>query len=462
MNTFTKFTLLILSFVCSFYIKADAITTGVVAGGKITASVIADKTVGKIIQGTRDEAQSLIAEAERSGNVLLIRAADQLNLSADNLIRQLDGQLDKTFNQLDQTSQNMLLGLANATSTAATLIGQAYTFKDTLALDTRSILGDIPFVKEKLVLQRVTGLSAIVGRPEYEVTLFGSYIGLPGADHRSELSVLIGGKKVENFRTEPSEIHVNKIIIPESVLLTSEPKQEVIRIPLTFNIKQTFDERVWGILWNTEKTKEYSSTVTLTIYPRYAGELEVVARYLEYGWVKDEPVQRSMTHEAHCDDDCGDWYGRVYSVSIDTNGNRANQTVGDRRITSATCERTAGTSGYSVDHGIVVSPDRSKATCTIRFRTRPQTYTLTTQMERYQETNELDSSVVSPIYFGKSVEVKIPKSTQLVLLKSKLITGEEIDLIDTEVDARSPVQIVKLIDNLNDKSVFINVKDPSQ
>ncbi|MBV1842723.1 DivIVA domain-containing protein [Photobacterium ganghwense] len=454
--------LLLFSFTCSFYLKAEAITAGIVAGGKITATVLAEQTVGKIIQDARDEAQTLIAEAERSGNVLLIRAADQLNLSADNIMRQLDGQLSKTFKQVNQTTKSMLLGLANATSTATSLMNQAYTFKDTLTLDTRAILGNIPFVKEKLVLQRVAGLSAIVGRPEYEITLIGSYVGLPGSDHSTEISIQIDGRKVDNFRTEPSEIHVTKIIIPETVLMDSEPQKGALRIPVTFDIKQTFDERVLGFLWKTKTTKSYSSTVTLTVYPRYAGELEVIARHLEYGWVQDEPMQRSMTHEAHCSRKCGDWYGKVYSVSIDTNGNRSDQVVGDRRITSADCSKTAGTNGHSVSHGVTISEDKSKATCTIRFRTRTQTYTLTTQMERYQEVNEVDSSITSPVFFGKSVEVRIPKSTQLVLLKSKLITGEEVDLIDTEIDARSPIQIVKTIDNLADKSVFINIKDPTQ
>ncbi|MBN3574018.1 hypothetical protein [Vibrio neptunius] len=458
---FTLVITLMLHIMSPLMAQADVLTTTLTVGGQVTASALGGKAASDIIQDARNQVQDLMAEGENSTNVLLTRGADSLNMAIDNVVRQLDGQLNKTFEQLDQTSKNMLLGLANATLNASNLVNKAYTFKDTLALDTRSILGDIPFVKEKLVLQRVTGLSSIAGRDEFDLTLIGSYVGLSGADHRTKIGLTINGQEIEGVTANPTEIHKTNITIPLSSVLVEEPSKEPVRIPLTFNIEQSFDEQFLGFLWTTTETKTYSSTVTLTIYPRYAGELEVTARHLKYGWVKDEPIQRKMTHSAHCESSCGDWYGRVYSVYIDVEGNQLNPKVGDRRIVGHKCQRTGGTSGFSVNHDISVSKDKSKATCSIRFRTRSQTYTSTAQIERYQITSEEDKKITLPIYFGKSTEVKVPESTKLVLLKSKLVTGEEVDLIDTEVDARSPVQIIKIINNHQDKSVFVSVKDPA-
>ena len=128
--------------------RADVLGAGIAATGKVTSSIIANETVESLIESARRQAKVLIAESENSGNVLLTRGADELNLTADNIERIFQNQLKITFAEIDEDKRDLLIGLASATNVATELRDKAYTFKDTLTLDVRSILGEIPFVKE--------------------------------------------------------------------------------------------------------------------------------------------------------------------------------------------------------------------------------------------------------------------------------------------------------------------------
>ncbi len=144
---------------------------GVAVGGQVASAALMARSVGQIIQDAKDTANELLANAEGSGNVLMLRAADELNLAVDNALRQVDGVISDTLADLGDSKRDLLLGLAQATQAADDIAAQAYTFKDTLTLDTRSLLGTLPFVKDTLVLQRVDGLSQLAGTQSYDLTV---------------------------------------------------------------------------------------------------------------------------------------------------------------------------------------------------------------------------------------------------------------------------------------------------
>ena len=133
---------------CAFFsfqlnANADVLGVSIAATGKVAAGVITKETVESLIESARREATSLMAEAENTGNVLLVRAADELNLTADNIDRMFSKQLKSTFEEVDEDKRDFLIGLASATSAASELGDKAYTLKDTLSLDVRSILGAV-------------------------------------------------------------------------------------------------------------------------------------------------------------------------------------------------------------------------------------------------------------------------------------------------------------------------------
>lgn len=440
--------------------QADVLGTSIAATGKVASSVITGETVKSLVESARREAKALIAESENTGNVLLTRAADELNLTADNIERIFSKNLKKTFEEIDEDKRDLLIGLASATKVASELGDKAYDLKDTLSLDVRSILGDVPFVKESLVLQRVSGLSVITGKDRIKLKIVGSYIGLPGEDHRTNLNVSIKGKVIEGIDVDPSEIHMAYIYVPSDSVSEYLDSKKPTRIPLIIDINQKFKERLWGFLWKVEKEKQYKADLNLTLYPTYAGTVDVVARHQVLGWRSVSPIERDMTHSDHCSKNCKNHHGTSHEVSIGVNGDGSSPQVGHRRITSASCRHVAGVGGYSVDEGTHVSADKSYAKCRIRFRTQAQTYRLTAQIEEYGVLSEKDSSFPADIKFDELTEVRIPKTTSEVFIKGKLITGDKVDLVGSQTTINGLVNIVKRLDNTNDKSVVLSAARP--
>lgn len=460
MISFKKKIVLIIIVITGFAFSNSSAQSILGSGTKIASSEIAKETVESIIESARREASRLMANAENSGNVLITRAADELNLSAENVARLLSKETDKLFEEIEQDKRDILIGLASATNTAKSLGNQAYTLKDTFVLDLRTVLGDIPFVKESLVLQRISGLSLIAGRQTYKIEILGSYIGLPGEDHGSTLSILVDGNKLEGLEVDPKEIHLAELRIPSTSIKEYFQTESAVRVPITLRVQQTFKERLWGFLWEVERTKEYDSKLNLTLYPSYAGLIDIVARHQEYGWKKIETAERSMTHSDHCSSDCDDHYGTIYSVTISETGNTSNPQLGDRRITNASCKRTGGISGYSVHEGTNVSEDKSTATCSIRFRTQPQTYTIYAEREEFAVVDEKDSEQQIKVYFDQISEIRIPKHTSTLFFRGSLITGENLDMLASEISIDAPIEIIRKVENEDDVSVFIRAKRP--
>lgn len=440
--------------------EADVLGIGIAATGKVASSVITGETVERLVESARREAKALIAESENTGNVLLTRAADELNLTADNIERIFAKNLKTTFEEIDEDKRDLLIGLASATKVATELGDKAYNLKDTLSLDVRSILGDVPFVKESLVLQRVSGLSVISGKDKIKLKVIGSYVGLPGEDHRTDMSLSINGNPVEGIEIDPVEIHMAYIYIPSSNLSKFLLDEKPARIPLIININQKFKERFLGFLWNVETEKKYKADLNLTLYPAYAGTVNVVARHQVLGWKASAPIEREMTHADHCSKKCGGHYGTSHEVSIPVNGNTSSPQIGHKRIKSASCQLTAGVGGYSVDEGTHVSSDKSNAKCRIRFRTQAQTFRLTAQIEEYGVITEEDSSFIADIRFDELTEVRIPKTTTEIFIKGKLITGDKVNLVGSQTTTNGLVNIVRRLDNTNDKSIILSAFRP--
>ena len=433
---------------------------GVGVVGQVASAALLERSVGQIIQDAKDTANELLANAEGSGNVLMLRAADELNLAVDNALRQVDGVISDTLADLEDPKRDLLLGLAQATQAASDIAAKAYTFKDTLILDTRSLLGTLPFVKDTLVLQRVDGLSQLAGAQSYDLTVIGSYVGLPGEDHRTELSLSIDGTPLDTLQVDPQEIHIARLRIPNEALAPHFALKSTTFVPIELTVTQTFTERLWGFLWSVERVETYTAPLNLALYPAYAGTIEVLARHQIADWTNIAADTRDMTHADHCSSSCGGHYGTVHSVGYSANGLRNPPQIGDIRITSASCRQISGPGGQNVDEGTSVSPNGASATCRIRFRTQPSTYRLTVQRQQYAWVSEQDQNQEVEMYFGDLIEVRVPKTTTSIRVKGTFSTGEEIDILTSEANADALIQVIKHQENQNDRSVFLRSMAP--
>lgn len=429
-------------------------------GGGAASSAMLARSVGEIIQEAKSAANELLANAESSGNVLLLRGADELNLSIENATRLFEDQKTKALKDLDEEKRQIMLGLAQIVVTANDLADRAYTLKDTTALDTRSILGNLPFVKERLVLQRIDGLSQLSHDGDYKLRVIGSYVGLPGDGHATALSLTVGNKTIGGLRVDPKEIHVAELSIPNSALEGLFKDREIAFVPATLNIEQQFTEPLWGFLWDVTEIKDYSAQINLALYPAFAGTLSVKARHKISGWKDIEGDHREMTHSDHCRRKCGGHHGTVHAVGYSETGTRSPQLIGDRRIVGAGCSQISGPGGFDVHEGTSVSPNHAQATCRVRFRTQPTTWRLSVNRQIFDWISEQEDEQDAEFYFGELLEIRVPIETTIIRIEGALTTGEKVDFLSGETNAENPVKIIRREDNKDDTSLFVRISRP--
>jgi hypothetical protein len=432
----------------------------ITAGGSVASSALLGKAVRDIIADARLQASSLLAEGQRTGNALLIRGADELSVAVDNASRLLSQELDRAFERLDQQKQDVLLGVARATKAAEGLAERAYLAKDTLSLDTRSILGSLPLTDEVFVLQRVDGLTHLEKDTDYSFRLIGSYVGLPASGYSTKLSLEIEGRPVKDIKVSPVELHVADITLPNATIAPLFDTGAVKVVEAELKVEYTSPSRfLW--VFPRDKTDVLSSKLHLVLYPSYAGEAKVAARSIVYGWKPINSDSRSQTGpNAHCSSRCKDWYGIPWSFDMTVSTGIRNPPIeGDIRIASARCVGAPG-SHFDEDLRADVLDSGARARCSVRARSHPATYLLTIEREQWKPVSDREATLTTALHYDQATELRIPKDAKTIRMTGKLLSGEGFDFIVGDTSAGAAIEIVRQVENANDTSLFIRARRP--
>ena len=416
-----------------------------------------------IIQDARLAASTLMADGANTGNTLVIRGADELNAAADNAVRIIGHSMDKKFEQLEPLQKEMMLGVARATVAVKKLSEKAYTAKDTIALDVRSILGSFPLVTETFVLQRVGGLSHLKRETDYRMQLIGSYVGLPATGYEAEIQLYIDGKKVDGLKRNPSEVHVTELAIPSDVINPLFKDDKVALVPVDVEVTYT-SPKPWYHLFARADKSPIVTRVHLALYPSHVGSFDVSARETVFGWTPlPSDFKQALGPNAHCSSDCGKHYGIDAGVEmVVSGGEKPQQVPGDIRIVNADCSPIPGHNGFDVIHGPVIQDNGTRAICRFRARSHPSEYRLTVYRQLWAATGDRDVKTAVDLYFDKVSEIRVPKFAKAVRVSGRDTSGSRFEFMLGEADPSSPVQLVSKQENANDLSYFVRAVRPAE
>lgn len=428
---------------------------------KAGATTLAGVTVRQLIAEARLQATTLIADGRNTGDTLITRAGDELNMLVDNAVRLVGDEVDTKFDRFDDATRGVLISLHAATESAKQLTKKAYDLKDTAALDLRSILGGIPLVKERLVLQRIDGLTHLKGSADYVMELIGSYLGTPSEEHTSTIAITIGQVLVEGIRVTPIGLHHAVMSIPNSAISQMFADEQLRILPGVISITQRFREGWW--IFKSWKEKKYDVPVHFSLFPSYAGTLTVTSRTRDYGWVKGDSKSNSATGgNNHCSKNCGGHRGSPYEVSVSVSGGeRIPQHIGDQRIAGIKeCRCVSGTCGFDEHNHSLVDLNKTRARCGWQGRSHPSTWRVTAEVEQWAATGEREVEQSMKIYWDKNVEIRVPISTSSVRIFGRFLTGTELDILDGQPDPNGIIIRINKVNNVNDASLYYRINRP--
>lgn len=428
---------------------------------KAGATTLVGVTVKDLITEARQQATALLADGRSTGDTLITRAGDELNMLADNAVRLVGDEVDEKFERFDESTKNLLISLHAATQSAKSFAKKAYDLKDTAALDLRSLLGGLPLVKERLVLQRVDGLTHLKGGADYQMELIGSYIGTPSEEHTTSIALAIDEAPVKGIRVTPLGLHHATLAIPNAEMSAFFTEENLRILPGKIVISQRFKEGWW--VFASWKEKKYEVPVHFSLFPPYAGTIKVVARAQTLGWTKAEPKSNTTTGgNNHCSKKCSGWRGSPYEVGVSVSGGeRTPQHLGDQRIVAISeCRCVSGTCGFDEHNHSIIDLDNTRARCGWQGRSHASTWRITAQVEQWGPKDERDIEQSVKLYWDRNVEIRVPRNATTIQISGRLLTGTDVDILDGQPDPGGLLTRISKVANLNDASLYYRINRP--
>lgn len=432
-----------------------------IVGTNLPVSKAQDDIASRIIEKAESASKSVLGNAENSGDTLLVRSADQLNLSASNIKRILGDEIDKSINRLSEEKRQLLVDLDEKTDRLERGIVDFQSISDTASLDLRSILGDSWFSKNRLVMQRMRGLTQVQGatRP---IILTGSYIGTSGSDHKSEVTVSVQGKIIHT-QNSPQSLHELRIGIAPEILQAYFLSNVESFVPIKFHVNQEFRKCKLFVFCAWE-SRSYDVGAHLILFPKYAGDIKVSVQSRKYGWKNTgNLIARRTGGSNHCESGCRGHQGTTYGVSVDVSGGvKSNQISGDQKIIQViSCKCVSGECGYDVFNGTSINSRATSASCNWSGRSHPSTWEIVAKIQTWGVIDAPVTYSEHALRFGELTEIKTPEYSTTVRITGELLTGGKIDLLASQNDANPYIEIVRRAPSPNGELIFVRPKFPA-
>ena len=214
------------SFLIFTHVKAADPVTSVV--GAITTTM----TVKEILDELKIKADAVIGTGIEGGDYLIEKTGRKVGLVVDNLDILLTQQRNKTFDQLDDITQQGLLGLEKTLNSVDGMKGQIMEMEHFLAMDIQNIIHSLPFTSEKYSLRDIQGYSQIFQeKGSYKYSLLGNSFA---AENKINI-------KINNQQIDPIYINnasANKVIfnLPSEIINESFQDKETSRVNFELSV----------------------------------------------------------------------------------------------------------------------------------------------------------------------------------------------------------------------------------
>ncbi len=433
-------------------------TTGTV----IVAGLIGDKILSEFLEEARQAVNKALADAKHFGDALMARAANELSVLIELAAINFGHSLDKPIKTLQEEHRKFLQAVYDSQKSIENFSRGVYEFKDSVVLDIREMTKYL--VGEKYYIQRVDGLSQIVGLAEYRIVINGVGFGPDSEKHKSSLELMIDGKNIETFRVLKSQASQTVIYIQSSAFKPFLEKKKIAIVPLTI-IMKTKDKKRFLVLGSKWEENSYKLPLWISIFPKLAGQIKVKYRLPIYGWVDDriQTIYDTNPDMCHCSKNCSKWSGIGMSACTSVVGGNKKVPGYERvsRVVSWRCVSNLNACGFDRNLTTEIS-DNGKRVCGHWVcRTHHLRYQLRFQVQRYQIKNieEIEWDPYDVEYNQVDISV-MAKDAQDIIIEGKTITGKRITEV---VGATTNNELFVVTDVKTDetgKRVVIRIKGP--
>jgi len=407
-----------------------AVDTAVAQG---IATALAGKTVSDIINEVRLSGVSLIDQATHSANALISRAGNEANVLAGNFDIIFKENMNLTFDRLSEERKAVLIEAEALRRTLSSITDTAYNFKDSTVLDLNHIVTSLPFVKNDFFLQSIRGLSYLPQASDFKFQVAATTLGVhekvnttievfKGHDNNKKLlqNVMVDQSKQRFFAD---------ITIPNKHLSENFTDNDLSIFPLTirFNISR---KKGWWV-FSKQEMQVYDVPVFFNLFPRKAATLVSVTKKPTYGWKSAGTMsERYSTPNRHCSKNCkGEPTRGGNRIEFAVPGGPAPYKVGYKRLRNALQACIGGNCGWSDSFNLRLTNNDTKLIFTWDTWSTSGTWEATANVQEYKVTGEFtDTSGEINAYFGKVLEIIVPKDTTIGILKIRTFTKQNYEI----------------------------------
>lgn len=260
-------------------------------GGAI-AVIAGGEYVKNILKQFEVTANLLMSNANNTGNVLIAKTANELDVTAKNLNLLLEKDLEKTFSSLSTENQKLLNQIESFRLTAEKITNSAFELKDAMIVDIKKVAGDIaPWSKSTFFVQRVDGITQIKQeQADYRIRIMGIGFGFNSDKYESGIkSVTVNGTAISGFTENKLSANESELVISYSMInnQVAEAKNSQMKLLVTVEtkVKKGFLKKKWV-------AKDYTLPVTVTILPRRICAVSVSYTIPKSDWVTVVPFSQ--------------------------------------------------------------------------------------------------------------------------------------------------------------------------
>lgn len=309
-------------------VQAEVVT----AVAKVGTSIASGIAVGKIIKDIDGRITGQIGYATSNGEYLVEKSGRQLQALLLGMDQILGKNLDKTFDQLNKSEQDLLKSLDKMVSSLEHTKSEILDAEHFLAMDIANIAASLPGVPNgyQFPLREVKGYSLnYQSSGIYRIELIGQAF-----DIATEATVsLWSGDKEQSLAIRPITKHNElQIEIPSALLNDGFSDNTISRVPLNVKVskveKLNILQKVFGRKPKKDQVLNYS--IDILLLPKFPVVYDIVQVVAGKGW-SEEIFSTTGSAKAAATGESGRW--RTYTVSVDIpNDALMEKTLTSRRL----------------------------------------------------------------------------------------------------------------------------------
>jgi vacuolar-type H+-ATPase subunit H len=401
-----------------------AITTA----GSAIGSEIADSIIEKATKSIDQIVENASIRFSNAGQDLIA----QIRVSIEELKKQIGDDITKTVNELTDTLKVQLYNLTiTIEKLSKTTIEDINEISSNLLRDIRATLSKTWFMSEIYALDEISGtLIDSSLQSDWLITASGLNLGFDSEKIEStvKLKVFFPNSTVYEVIGAEKSSHTVEFVIPAELIeeFRKDNTLTLINAELEVRIKKD------GILWFDKKFKGTQSFI-ISIAPRISGHLFIRSIVPDYGWVKNpelDVVYSNSLPSGHASSSSDVRHHRITRYFYLPKASVPPK-LGDRRFYGA--ERGACTGGgCSHLHEVRIKVINNGSTLDVYTYNNSHAITVRIKgkVERYEKTGDTSYDFQPiPIINDKIIEIKIPKTSETIMINGRDLDFGIIDLL---------------------------------